>query len=191
MISVILPCCNEPRILETIKEIEKLNLVDEIIISSDRERNGKGWAIKQGLKLCNGNIIIFLDADMDIHPKEILNLIKHIKKYNVIIGAKDLSKLPLSRRIISFGYRVLVRMLFRLHISDTQTGLKIWRKKFIPEFENNDFSYDIEMIVKTKTKIKEVFINVTSSKKVTLRAIIYTFIGTMKVWIKFFRLSKS
>ena len=82
-------------------------------------------------------------------------------------------------------------MLFRLHISDTQTGLKIWRKKCIPQFKNDDFSYDIEMISQTKTKIKEVFINTSSSKKVTLRAIFATLIGTLKVWIKSFRLSRN
>lgn len=191
MISAILPCHNEPKVHETIDNLEKVNIVDEIIIVSDRYGKGKGWAIREGISMAKGNILVFLDCDMDIHPKEILKLIPFIRKYNVIVGAKDISRLPIQRKIVSFGYRVLIRMLFRLHISDTQTGLKIWRRKYIPAFKNDDFSYDIEMISQTKTKIKEVFINTSSSKKVTLRAIFATLIGTLKVWIKSFRLSRN
>ncbi len=187
MLSFIIPNHNKEDILHTVDAVEKLYPGCQIIISNDSQGKGKGWTIKQGLTQATGDTIIFLDADLDIHPGEIHHLLPYLEYYDVIIGIKALNKLPPRRKLVSFGYRVLVWYLFRLRISDTQTGLKIWKRATMPTFETDGFAYDIEMLVKARRanlRIKEVPIHCRIYSKVALSSIIKTLWETLRIWIK-------
>lgn len=157
----------------------------QIITSKDEMGRGKGWAIRWGLAEAHGDTLVFIDGDLDIHAGEIYNLLPFLTYYDVVIGIKDLRKLPPRRKLVSFGYRLFVRLLFRLHIADTQTGLKIWKRKTMPIFETDGFAYDIEMLVaarKAGLRIKEVPINCRIYSKVKLSSIIKTFWETIRIW---------
>jgi len=187
MLSIIIPCRKERDISRMVQATRQMFPMAEIIVIEDDEGKGKGWAIRQGIKSAEGDEVVFIDADIDIHPGEIQNLLPYLGYYDVVIGTKKLDRLPPRRKLTSFGYRIFVRLLFRLNISDTQTGLKLWKKDKLPDFESNDFSYDIEMLVrarKAKLRIKEVPINCRIYSKVALSSILQTFVSTLKIWIK-------
>lgn len=58
---------------------------------------------------------------------------------------------PPARRVLSLGYYVLVRVLFRLPVRDTQTGLKLYRREVLlrvaPRLVVKRFAHDLEMLV--------------------------------------------
>ena len=58
---------------------------------------------------------------------------------------------PWRRRILSLGYYVLVRALFRLPVHDTQTGLKLYRREVLEripfELNSDDFVFDTQFLV--------------------------------------------
>lgn len=117
---------------------------------------GKGWAMREGFYVASGDLIVFLDADLDIHPAQIKLLFNIMESTgaDVVIGSKrhPQSKLeyPLSRRLLSAGYFFMVKILFGLPIRDTQTGLKLFRshvlQDILPCLVVKQFAFDLELL---------------------------------------------
>ena len=140
---------------------------------------GKGFAVRYGMARAKGDLISFLDAGMDISPKGIMMLMAHMEWYNadVIVGSKrhPVSRVnyPLRRRIYSFGYHWGVKLLFDLPLTDTQSGIKIFKRrvvdKVLPRLLVEKYAMDIEMLSVAKylgfNRIYEAPIEVKFDKK--------------------------
>ena len=122
------------------------------------ERNaGKGWALVRGAQLAHGDLVMFMDADLDVHPRQLAILHRALVEdgADVVIGSKlhpsSQIAYPLRRRLLSLGYYVLVRALFRLPVHDTQTGLKLYRRavleQIVPRLLVKRFAHDLEALV--------------------------------------------
>ena len=103
-----------------------------------------------------GDVVGFIDAGMDLDPSEIsvaLDLMD-LKKADVIVGSKlhpdSKVNYPLSRKILSWGYRTLTFILFGFKIRDTQVGLKFFKKKTAKEVFSRiiikRFAFDVEVL---------------------------------------------
>ncbi len=166
----------------TDKTAEQLGLlVDQIceVSAVNLDRNyGKGYAIRMGAVRSKGEYIVFMDADLDIHPKQIGQVVDMLDKnlFNVAIGSKrhPESELdyPVSRRIISTIYYWIVRIMFGLNVSDTQAGIKIYKREVImsilPRIIVKKYAFDLEMLVaahKLGYRIVEFPIRLTFSRK--------------------------
>jgi len=117
---------------------------------------GKGNALMCGSWFARGEIVVFLDADMDLHPSQLAGFFEILEreKADVVIGSKRhrLSQVdyPFSRRCISFVYYGLIRLLFGLPVKDTQTGIKVFRREVLdrvfPRVLAKRFAFDIEVL---------------------------------------------
>jgi len=118
---------------------------------------GKGYALKYGTGLANGKYVLFMDADLDLHPSHLIELYKIMQKNNadIVIGSKmhRQSKLnyPLYRRFLSSSYYFIIKVLFRLPIKDTQTGIKLFKnevlKKCISKVTIKRYAFDLELLL--------------------------------------------
>jgi glycosyltransferase involved in cell wall biosynthesis len=188
MISILIPSHHEPLINDVVSECERLFHDSEIIVCNDRYGNGKGWAVRQAMLYCKGDVICLIDGDMDIHPRMILRLIPFLEDYDIVLGKKQGVK-RLSRRILTHLSRLYIRTLFGLGY-DTQTGLKLFKRNIVPYWSSNSFSFDLEILTLAKTngaKIIEVPIEVTekgkSSKPMKFRNILRALFESFKIWI--------
>lgn len=122
-----------------------------------RKNLGKGHAVRFGMSKAKGDPIAFIDAGMDINPKGIPLLLEHMLWYgsDVIVGsirhsASRVYNYPLKRKIYSWAYHLLTKWLFGLRITDSQRGLKIFKRKVLekvlPRLLVKDFAFDIEML---------------------------------------------
>jgi len=122
-----------------------------------RENHGKGYAVRYGMARSRGNIVAFLDSGMDINPQGIPLLLEHMRWYDsdIIVGsirhsASKVIGYPLKRKIFSIGYHLFTRLVFGLNITDSQRGLKIFKRgvleKVLPRLMVKRFAFDIEML---------------------------------------------
>lgn len=121
-----------------------------------KENQGKGYAIRYGMKKAKGDYVAFIDSGMEIDPLGLSMLLQHLVWYDadIIVGSKrhPVSQVdyPLVRRFLSWGYFKLVRILFGLKVSDTQAGIKVFRKKvlaeILPVLLVKKYAFDIEML---------------------------------------------
>ncbi len=127
-----------------------------IIYAGYDVNRGKGGAIKHGVEQATGDVIAFIDADLDLSPKHIIDYYAHMQETNcdIVIGSKmhKVSKLnyPPARKFFSWGYFVLLKILFGLNIKDTQTGVKMYKSGFIkkvaPMLRVSGYAFDIEIL---------------------------------------------
>lgn len=117
---------------------------------------GKGFAIRYGMGQSRGDIVGFIDSGMDINPNGLSMLLEHFEWYeaDIIVGSKrhPVSKVeyPWQRKILSFGYQILVFILFGLKVRDTQVGIKFFRRevleKVLPRLLVKKFAFDVEIL---------------------------------------------
>jgi len=129
---------------------------DRIRIFAYPSNLGKGHAVRYGMAKAKGQIIGFVDAGLEINPNGISMLLEHFEWYkaDIIVGSKrhPASRViyPWQRRILSFCYQVLVRVLFGLNVKDTQVGIKFFKrevlKKVLPRLLVKAFAFDIEVL---------------------------------------------
>jgi glycosyltransferase involved in cell wall biosynthesis len=128
------------------------------IVSLQLPHSGKGAALRRGAQAARGEFVVFIDADLDLPPEQILFFvaIQRVKKADAVIGSKmhpdSTVDYPLRRRIYSLGYFWLVKLLFGLPVRDTQTGLKLVRRelllKALDKTESSGFTLDLELLVR-------------------------------------------
>lgn len=128
----------------------------QVIVKKNPFNLGKGRALKKAIHYISGEYVVFLDADLDLHPVLIDALfdILFLDSADVVIGSKmhpnSVVSYPWHRRIISKTYYLLVKALFGLPCHDTQTGLKLFKaevlRKVLPLLLVKKFAFDIELL---------------------------------------------
>lgn len=171
-------CVVDGNLDKTYKEASKIKS-PHLKVFVYKENKGKGHAVRFGMSKARGDIISFLDAGMDISPKGIMMLLAHMNWYDadIIVGSKKhpVSRVnyPLLRKVLSWGYHLGVKVLFNLRLSDTQSGIKIFRRKVVekilPRLLVKHYAMDIEMLSVAKylgfDRIYEAPIEVRFDKK--------------------------
>lgn len=127
-----------------------------IIYAGYEKNRGKGGAIKHGVSEARGDVIGFIDADLDISPDHLVRYLEHMEQTgcDVVIGSKmhKESKLdyPPLRKFVSLGYYIGLKILFGMNIKDTQTGVKLYKasliKKVAPLLKVKGYAFDIEVL---------------------------------------------
>lgn len=120
------------------------------------ENRGKGHAIIQGVSRARGRLIGWLDGDLDIAPAMIVDAARRFDdtEIDAVIGSKRHpdSKVvyPWIRRLYSWGFQILVRVLFRINVRDTQVGAKVFRRELLdtvaPLLLVKRYAFDLEVL---------------------------------------------
>jgi glycosyltransferase involved in cell wall biosynthesis len=203
MISFIVPHCEED-ILTTRRTIKntmrKASCEYEIVFIHDENKQGKGVALKRGIAKARGEFLVFIDADLQIHPSEIFTFFRLMNLYaaDAVIGSKrhpfSRVEYPLLRHIISNTYNLLVRMLFGFDLRDTQCGIKLFSrnaiKQVLSRIGTRGYAIDLELLValrENKFRVVDAPVCVkksTGKGSVSFRIILQTLRETLIVWTK-------
>ncbi|HUO46235.1 MAG TPA: glycosyltransferase family 2 protein [Acidimicrobiia bacterium] len=117
---------------------------------------GKGEALFSGTRTARADIVVFLDADLDLPPEQVPGLLDQMHGVDVLVGAKRKSmgegRYPLGRRLLSRLFALCTVGVFRLPIRETQTGLKVLRRsvldEVLPQMRIHGYAYDLELLVR-------------------------------------------
>lgn len=189
-LSLVIPCYNEENTLEQcVKNVLKIaddDLVLEIIIVDDASKDssakiakqlasrysevitlhhdinqGKGAALRSGIKMATGDFIVVQDADLEYKPLEIKKLLIPLinGEADVVIGSRFLTSGP--HRVLYFWHSVgnrfltlLSNMFTDLNLSDMETCYKVFRREIIQNIniQENRFGFEPEIIAKVAHK---------------------------------------
>ena len=196
-ITVLIPVFNEVTtikyIIEKVKKNKNLDL--EIIIIDDCSTDGtlqllqelkdefqfkliknnlnkgKGFSLREGLKLASGKIIIIQDADLEYDPKDYTKLINPIlnNKADVVYGTRFSGS---GERKVHFFWHTIANQILtflcniktNLNLTDMECGYKAFRSEIIKaiELKEDRFGFEPEITIKlarNKNSFYEVSIN--------------------------------
>jgi glycosyltransferase involved in cell wall biosynthesis len=159
---------------------------------------GKGYAIRYGVNNSTGDLVIFYDSDLEIHPTSIIRVIKELLiGREIVVGSKYAlgSSLRYSkiRKLLSLGYRMINRFLFGIRLRDTQAGIKGFKRGILEQLLNfynagiNGYAFDIALIAAATElgiPIEEIPIKVRhddKNSKIKLRSIVEMLIDSVKL----------
>lgn len=164
------------------------------------EAIGKGGALIEGLKLAPlADLIGYVDADGATPPRAFHDLVKHIAGVDCVIGSRWLPDSVLhveqsgQRRFASRVFHLIVQVLFRMGIHDTQCGAKVMRREAVDKVHSTlliaDMAFDINLLVslhRAGYRILEVATEWTDQigTKVTLfRTSLAMFLSALRIWL--------
>ncbi len=119
------------------------------------KRVGKGGAVRLGFEAARGDLIGFVDADGSTPPAAFLDLVEHIGDAGAIIASRwhpdsKITPQPLSRRIASRIFNGWVRLMFKLPITDTQCGAKVFTapaiREVLPHLGTTQWAFDVDLL---------------------------------------------
>jgi len=184
-LSIIMPVYNEDktlgRIIERVQNVNLGKIKKEIIIVDDASKDnsfniikrlakkyknikfyshefnqGKGAAIRTGLKHFTGEIIVIQDGDLEYNPEDFKRLIKPIleEKTKVVYGSRFLGGIkgyiiPLH----DFGNKILsliTRLLYFRKITDMETCYKMMTQDVIKSIKLRARRFDFEPEITAK-----------------------------------------
>jgi dolichyl-phosphate beta-glucosyltransferase len=143
------------------------------------ENQGKGNAVRFGMKHATGDILIFTDADIPFETEAIDSIIHYIefKEFDLVIGDRGLeeseyfNKISNQRRFGSGIFTFIVGRFITTGISDTQCGLKGFKKEVAKDLFGvsriKGFTFDVELIyisLKRNYDIKKIPVNLRSQE---------------------------
>jgi len=183
-LSIIIPNHRERKLMSVYAQVKSFFPDAQVILCDDTAGQGKGWAIRNGIRDSKGDLVCFLDGDLDIHPKEIFKLLDEIQYCDIVIGNRVYNA-PLSRKILNVGYKMLIRLLFGWSMSiDTQSGIKLFRWGKLPFWHTNSFAFDVEILAKARQagfNIREIPVESKIRASKSFSAIWCTLVETIKV----------
>lgn len=127
---------------------------DHLKIVSYRKNLGKGNAVKTGFEQSKGDFIVVIDSDLDVDPKYIPHYVEALKSSDVVVASKWHAEshisMRLKRKVLSFGFNALSRLLTGIKLKDTQTGLKAFKRsvleRMIPKLIVKRYAFDLELM---------------------------------------------
>jgi len=190
-LSIVIPCFNEQQRIETafagaLSAIESSKVTAEVIIVDDgstdhtlrqgldlcdtderftiisRPHAGKGAAIREGVKLCKGDIVFTADADWSMPPEQIVRFLERFKqdpRAQVVISSREIEgavryEEPLRRHIVGRAFNIFVRAVILEGIQDSQCGFKAYRsdaaKRLFSALTTDGWAFDVEILARAK-----------------------------------------
>ncbi|PIX68550.1 glycosyltransferase, partial [Candidatus Roizmanbacteria bacterium CG_4_10_14_3_um_filter_39_13] len=165
MISIIIPFYNEekniPILLQEIDEVmRKENKPFEVVLVDDgsekkiqtpnsnsikliehKKRMGKGEALKTGMSHANGNIIIFMDGDLQDDPHDFPSFFAKLEDgYDLVNGIRSKRKDTGIIQLYSHLANSVLRNIFKSPFTDINCGFKAFKREVLenmPLYGNN------------------------------------------------------
>lgn len=117
---------------------------------------GKGHAICFGVPHARGRLVGWLDGDLDIEPQTIVDAVRRFEhtEIDAIIGSKrhrdSQVDYPPLRRLLSWCFQLLARLLVQVNVRDTQVGAKVFRREMldvvVPLLLIKRYAFDLELL---------------------------------------------
>ena len=201
MMSIVIPAYNEEKriagsLLETCAHMNGFGMEYEIIVVDDgssdgtgrtvdhiamhvrnvrlvryEKNRGKGHALRTGVLVTKGDLILVMDADLSTPMEELRKLMPYLSEggFDIAIGSRALAlsdiikKQPWWRRGMGKMFNKIVKAIVIGGFNDTQCGFKLFRgvvgRNLFGEAKIDRFAYDVEILALARKKgygIKEV-----------------------------------
>ncbi|HNT24826.1 MAG TPA: glycosyltransferase family 2 protein [Anaerolineales bacterium] len=110
---------------------------------------GKGAAVRQGIAISSGDLIVIQDADLELDPGDYPNLLEPLLagQSEIVYGSRFLKAagpVPRHTRLANRFLTWLTNFLFRGHLTDMETAYKMFRRSVYQGIRLRGVHFDFE-----------------------------------------------
>jgi glycosyltransferase involved in cell wall biosynthesis len=170
----------------TVAELKRVQKRMSIVLIENEINGGKGKAVRDGMLVAMGDIVMFMDADLAIPIESLDTFIPEIEKGNDVViasrlvpGLKVLKPVLWYRKYMERVFAMLRMLIINNYaVRDTQCGFKVFTRKatadIFPLLTIKRFAFDAEIIFlagKKKYRIKEMPITLQNPERSSIRIV--------------------
>ena len=173
-VSIIIPAFNEGDIIANIvQQIRSLHPDFEVIVVNDGSTDdtaaeaqkagaqvyshpyniGNGAAIKSGIRVATGDILVFIDGDGQHNPEDIARLLDFFPDFDMVVGARSISdQASLGRAFGNKIYNWFASYVAKFSIKDLTSGFRAVKSNIARNFLYllpNTYSYPTTLTLGT------------------------------------------
>jgi glycosyltransferase involved in cell wall biosynthesis len=113
---------------------------------------GYAKALKTGFTSAQHQLIFYTDSDNQFDVRELKNLLPLIEDADIVNGFRIYRFDPLTRLVASWGFNLIVRIMFRIKVRDIDCAFKLFRREVFDKItiESKKFFVDAEVLAKAK-----------------------------------------
>jgi glycosyltransferase involved in cell wall biosynthesis len=117
-----------------------------------KPNRGYAEALKTGFTSARSQLIFYTDSDNQFDVRELKNLLPLIEDADIVSGFRIYRFDPLTRLVLSWGFNLLVRIIFRINVRDIDCAFKLYRREVFDkvQIESKKFFVDAEVLAKAK-----------------------------------------
>ncbi len=141
---------------------ENLASKEKVHVISHKERAGKGVALRSGFEYAlknNFDAVITMDGDFQHDPSEIIKFIRcaEVSSSDIVIGNRMAEKkgMPFIRRLTNKTMSLILSVLIKQYIPDTQCGFRLIRKNVLQNVSLTSMNFEIESEILLKAAQKK------------------------------------
>ncbi len=137
----------------TWKVLENLRASEPNLRPIRHERNqGYAAALRTGFTSARLPLVFYSDSDNQFDLREIRYLLPLTDSHDIVTGFRIYRFDPLSRLVLSWGFNLLVRLIFRIPVRDIDCAFKFFRRGVFEKvtIESQRFFVDTEILAKAK-----------------------------------------
>lgn len=146
--------------------LKKLQKKYQLVLNQVKYRRGYGKAVLDGIKSANSKYILNIDSDGQCHPKDFSKFWRNKDRADIVIGWRRKRADPWERKIYSFMFKMVFKLLFPAKIKDPSCPFIFYKKETIlPYLKHLTYLKEgfwwgfIGTAVKKKLMIYEISIN--------------------------------
>ncbi|MEW6732618.1 MAG: glycosyltransferase family 2 protein [Acidobacteriota bacterium] len=156
---------------------------------------GYAQALRSGFTSSQSDLIFYTDSDNQFDVRELKNFIAPIEDYDMVCGFRIYRYDPLTRLFLSWGFNLLVRIIFRIRVRDIDCAFKLFRREIFDKIkiESEKFFVDAEILAKARYhKFSMTELGVRHYPRMAGRStvrpshIIYTLKELAKIWLNIY-----
>ena len=173
-VSIIIPVYNEAKTIgKLIAQIKALYPEFEIIVINDGSKDetvsvakeagavvythpyniGNGAAVKSGIRVASGDIMVLMDGDGQHEPEDIAKLLNFFPDFDMVVGARSIrDQASLGRAMGNQVYNWLASYVTKFSIKDLTSGFRAIKSKSARSFLHllpNTYSYPATLTLGT------------------------------------------
>jgi glycosyltransferase involved in cell wall biosynthesis len=136
--------------------LEELEPVIPFVLHQAPVNRGKGAAIRAGLELASGDLVIIQDADLELDPREYARLVQPILDgrarvvYGTRFGGGKIEGLPLLAFWANKVLTTLTNLLYGARLTDMETCYKVFERDVIRGVRLTALRFEFEPEVTAK-----------------------------------------
>lgn len=124
---------------------------------------GYAAALRTGFTNARSQLFFFTDSDNQFDVREISQLFPLAKEADIVCGFRIYRFDPLTRLVMSWGFNLLARTIFRIKVKDIDCAFKLFRREVFDKvtIESQKFFVNAEILAKARhAGFKEIEIGV-------------------------------